>query len=173
MTSLLLALGVAALVLPLDPMAVPSQAPGLAQAAAPSPGDLFAGFPAVHLGQGFEAARAALEAAGARPATFGSTRTELAWDGRFGDHQGRATLLVAPGAGVRQISVLLQARGDGDELFRRLEQRITARRGSPAARDRSPLDRTLTWAPSAGTLLSLRQTLDPAAPVVVLSWIRG
>lgn len=135
------------------------------------PSELFAGFPAVRHRQSFAAARTAIERSGAVPATSGDRATELAWDGRFAGHEGRATLLFAPGSGLRQITVLLQAPVVGQTLLERLEAQIVARQGAAEHQDRSALDRSLSWRPRAGVQVSLRQTFSRKAPVVVLSWI--
>ncbi|MCP9848610.1 hypothetical protein [Cyanobium sp. Morenito 9A2] len=147
-----------------------SWAASLGTGAALVPNALFAGFPAVSFGLPFAAARLAIERNGARPASFGADTIELAWDGRFAGHDGRATLLFAPGYGLRPISLLLQAPRGGDRWFERFGAQIAARQGAADQRILSSLDRTLTWPARAGVVVSLRQTL-PAPQTLVLSWI--
>jgi hypothetical protein len=97
------------------------------------PSDLFPDFPAIRFGMSYQDVKKAVESKGAHA---GGNQNELAWDGKFGDFNGRGTVHFKERLAV-QISVVTYAMEKRTELFEQWSKKFTERHGAAEDTDTS------------------------------------
>jgi hypothetical protein len=131
------------------------------------PADLFSDFPAVHFGMTYDAVKSAVEKTGAHP---GGNKNEMAWDGKFGEYQGRATVHFKEERAV-QISVVQYAMAKRAEVFEKWAKQISDKHGVAEDTDTSDVKSKL-WRLKTGIAIELRLVKDDDSPVVDVRWVK-
>jgi hypothetical protein len=134
------------------------------------PQDFFKDFPGLKFGMSFAEARKAVEATGAQPVGSDKSQTELTWDGKFNELNGRATLLFKPNFGLWEIAVVVYAMEKRKELFSQWTSRIVDKHG-PATESDTTTDTSRLWKLKDNVLLELRLIKDDNSPVIDIHWV--
>ncbi len=134
------------------------------------PADLFQSFPKIELGMKFPEVKQAVEKTGAHPGGFKDS--ELAWDGKFNDLNGRATVLFKEETGAFQIAVIVQVFEKRSEVHELWVKKITERLGAPASVDDNSIHLSKLWRLKDGVVLELRMLKDANNPVLDIHWVK-
>ena len=136
------------------------------------PSDFFNNFPALKFGMSFADAKKAVAATGAVPMGSEQKGTELTWDGKFSDMNGRATLLFKEGVGLWEIAVVVTAMDKRHEVFETWTKKITDKVGTPAhAESMDHIENK--WDLKDMVELELRLIKDDESPVVDIHWVKN
>ncbi|HEX8472628.1 MAG TPA: hypothetical protein VF666_01215 [Pyrinomonadaceae bacterium] len=135
------------------------------------PSDFFKEFPEIKWGMSYQDARKAIEKRGHRPIGFKGVETEVAWNGKFNEMEGRGTIILKEGAGVVQISVVVHAFEKKKDLFEAWQKRLTEKYGAAKDEDTSVADEKL-WRLKNGFVILIRSLKEAESPVVVIQWVK-
>lgn len=137
------------------------------------PSDLFPHFPELRWKMSLQAAKDAVEKTGAHPFASGGAEHRLTWDGKFGEMDGRATILFKEGSGLYEIAVIVYALDKRQEVFEQMSRRISDRHGEAKEVSDTSVDTSKLWRLKDGTAIELRLIKDEDSPVIDVHWVRG
>jgi hypothetical protein len=136
------------------------------------PSELFSNFPALKFGMTFAEAKKAVAATGALPMGNDTRQTEMTWDGKFSDMNGRATLLFKEGAGLWEIAVVVTAMDKRREVFDAWTRKVSDKVGTPAhAESMDHIENK--WDLKDMVELEIRLIKDDESPVVDIHWVKN
>lgn len=134
--------------------------------------NVFTDFPALKLGTTYKAAKALLVKRGLMNAAFKGSPNELAWDGKFGGIEGRATMMFKPETGAWEIAVVLFAMGKQADVAKRLIKLVEARHGTAGQILDDEYATSHVWNFNQKLSLEIRRPKDPDQPIVDIHWVQ-
>jgi len=136
----------------------------------PHPSQFIEGFPSIKWGMNFDEAKTAISKTGAYPVSI--IKTEIAWDGKFGDSFGRATVLLKEKGGVNQISLVLYGMDKLEELFKNWSDNFTKKYGKADQKSENKYSISSVWKLKDNINVELRKITDPNSPVININWVK-
>lgn len=137
------------------------------------PSDIFPNFPALEWGMSVQEVSDAVKKTGANPLVSRSDKNQLTWDGKFGDMDGRATVLFKDGSGIYEIAVIVHAFDKRREVFEQWSRKISDRHGDSKEVSDTSIDTSKVWRLKDGFAIELRLIKDDDSPVIDVHWVKG
>jgi hypothetical protein len=116
-------------------------------------------------------AKKAVQATGAQPVNTDKTQTELTWDGKFNELNGRATLLFKPDFGLWEIAIVVYAMEKRRDVFSQWSNKIVEKHGPTTESDTTNATSRL-WRLKDNVVLELRLIKDDNSPVIDIHWAK-
>lgn len=135
------------------------------------PSDLMTGFLDVGWGMSYQDAKKVIEKSGNRPLGFKGIETELAWNGKFNDMEGRATLIFKEGAGISQMAVLVNALDKQKDVFEAWRKKLVEKHGA-GEEENTGYAVEMLWRLKNGFVIQLRSMKESQSGVVVAHWVK-
>ena len=136
----------------------------------PHPLQFIKDFPIIKWGMTFDETKSAISKTGAYPVSI--IKTEIAWDGKFGDKFGRATVLLNEEGRVNQISLVLYGMDKLEELYKNWSDNFTKKYGKTNQKSENKYSVSLVWKLKDKISVELRKIKDPDSPVININWVK-
>jgi len=137
----------------------------------PHPSQFIKAFPAVKWGMDFKDTKELIKKSGANPVSI--IKTEIAWDNKFGNTFGRATVLLdEKSEGVNQISLVLYGMEKLENLYTEWREKLIKKYGKISEKSDNSFSTSLVWRLKEKFAVELRKIKDPGSSVINLNWVK-